>query len=161
MNTAPFLSICIPTYNRAALLQQTLESIVSDPLFTDSHEIEVVVSDNCSTDDTPAVTARFAAAFPDKVRVFRQEEAITPDDNFGFVMKQGRGTYLKLLNDTFMVRAGALPEMLKVLRAVETEKPVVFFTNGSFRRDSVLEVLTSINQCQVLRAVEFKSPTAY
>lgn len=146
MNTAPFLSICIPTYNRAALLQQTLDSIVSDPVFTGSDEIEVVVSDNCSTDDTAAVTARFAAAFPDKVRVFRQEVAITPDDNFGFVMGQGRGTYLKLLNDTFTVRNGTLPEMLKVLRAVETEKPVVFFTNGSFRRDSALEVLTSINE---------------
>lgn len=40
------LSICIPTYNRAEVLNETLHQIVSDSYF-DPDLIQVVVSDNC------------------------------------------------------------------------------------------------------------------
>ena len=50
----PLLSICIPTYNRAELLRSALLSLV--PQVKESGgEVELVVSDNCSTDDTRRV----------------------------------------------------------------------------------------------------------
>lgn len=50
-NKRPLLSICIPTYNRAEILDKTLFLLFSNPDFN-VDEIEVVVSDNCSTDHT-------------------------------------------------------------------------------------------------------------
>jgi abequosyltransferase len=51
---APKISICIPTYNRARLLEEAIKSILSQT--TDiSSEIEICVSDNCSTDNTELV----------------------------------------------------------------------------------------------------------
>jgi glycosyltransferase involved in cell wall biosynthesis len=47
------LSICIPTYNRSSLLAQQLDWLDQPDLFP--FEFEVVVADNCSTDDTPSV----------------------------------------------------------------------------------------------------------
>lgn len=47
-NRIPFLSICIPTYNRA----EHVFSMVKDILLCQSEEIEVVILDNCSTDET-------------------------------------------------------------------------------------------------------------
>ena len=44
----PILSICIPTYNRAETLKKNVISILNYP----SQDLEVVVSDNCSTDET-------------------------------------------------------------------------------------------------------------
>ncbi|MFA6335717.1 MAG: glycosyltransferase, partial [Bacteroidales bacterium] len=44
----PFLSICIPTFNRA----EHVFSLVKNILCCYSDEIEVVVLDNCSTDET-------------------------------------------------------------------------------------------------------------
>ena len=54
----PLLSICIPTYNRAELLRDNLEHIVSDPDFDD--EVEIVISDHCSTDETRTVGEEYA-----------------------------------------------------------------------------------------------------
>ena len=46
------LSICIPTYNRAALLKKTLDSIVNQKRFIDTDDVEIIISDNCSQDNT-------------------------------------------------------------------------------------------------------------
>lgn len=52
----PEISVVIPTFNRAALLRQAISSVLAQR----DVAIEVVVSDNCSDDDTPAVMAEFA-----------------------------------------------------------------------------------------------------
>jgi len=48
INRTPFLSICIPTYNRA----EHVFSMVNEILNCPTEEIEVIVLDNCSTDST-------------------------------------------------------------------------------------------------------------
>ena len=49
------LSICIPTYNRETYLAKTLDSIVNQNIFLSSDDINIVISDNCSTDGTEAL----------------------------------------------------------------------------------------------------------
>src|SRR4051812_32406172 len=61
----PFFSIVIPTFNRARLLREALESVFAQE-FTD---YEVLVVDDGSTDDTQAELARHG----ERVRVLRQE----------------------------------------------------------------------------------------
>jgi glycosyltransferase involved in cell wall biosynthesis len=56
---APFLSVIIPTWNRAELLRKTLESLLTQDYPSDRWEI--VVADDGSTDDSRAVTIAFAA----------------------------------------------------------------------------------------------------
>ena len=51
-NNTILLSLCIPTYNRVETLTVMLERVVHDPDFDE--EVEIVISDNCSTDDTEA-----------------------------------------------------------------------------------------------------------
>ena len=50
---APKVTVCLPTYNRAALLTETLQSILSQSF----RDFEVIVGDNCSTDSTADVMA--------------------------------------------------------------------------------------------------------
>ena len=54
MANTPILSICIPTYNRADILNKSLYILTSNEAFDD--QTEVVIVDNCSTDHTPSVT---------------------------------------------------------------------------------------------------------
>ena len=56
----PDISICIPTYNRAALLRRCLSHLLTFRAIT----YEVIVGDNASSDATPDVAAEFAAKFP-------------------------------------------------------------------------------------------------
>jgi acetyltransferase-like isoleucine patch superfamily enzyme/glycosyltransferase involved in cell wall biosynthesis len=144
-DTGVVLSICIPTYNRASLLQQTLESITRQAAFIETSQIEVVISDNCSSDDTPQVVAPFVQAFPGKVRYFRQDPAIQADMNFGTVLSQGRGLYLKLNNDNLTIKDGSLAEMVKVVQATAAEQPVIVFTNGNMHQGNPIEAVFGVN----------------
>ncbi len=53
----PFISVVVCTHNRATLLGQALESLVSQTL--NAARYEIIVVNNCSTDDTPGIVERF------------------------------------------------------------------------------------------------------
>jgi len=59
----PLLSICMPTYNRADLLELALRSLIPQVAATNG-EVELIVSDNCSSDHTPNVVALRRAIKP-------------------------------------------------------------------------------------------------
>ena len=61
----PLVSVVIPTFNRADMVGRAIESALAQ----DYHPVEVIVVDDGSTDDTPAVLERYA----DSVRTIRQE----------------------------------------------------------------------------------------
>lgn len=125
---SPFLSICIPTFNNAAGLRRTLQQLTSDSYFRGSRAVEIVVSDNCSTDDTGLVVHEFASLYPDLVRYSRTESNIE-DANFERVLRMGSGRFLKLMNDSFSVRPGLLEPWVRILKALSKTRPVVFLVN--------------------------------
>jgi len=92
----PIVSFCVPTYNRARYLQSLFEMLTTQ--FADfPFPYEVVVSDNASPDDTPAVLAEYADRLP--MRCFRQATNIGGSANWHFVMGEARGTYVVYLAD--------------------------------------------------------------
>jgi glycosyltransferase involved in cell wall biosynthesis len=127
----PRLSICIPTYNRAAFLEKTLQSIVGQTLFQNTNLVEVVVSDNCSTDGTASAAAVFQALFPGKIRCVRTETLVHSSRNFAHVLEEGRGTLRKLHNDALCIRDGFLEACLRLMDEAEARKPLLFFLNGT------------------------------
>ena len=121
MEERPWLSLCIPTYNRAEVLDRTLRALFDDPDF-DPRKIEVVVCDNCSEDRTPEVAARYP-----QVRYFRNAENIR-DANFSQALQHGRGEYLKLMNDTVRFVPGGLKLMLDTVgRHLATREPLFLY----------------------------------
>ena len=128
--SGPLLSICIPTRNRAGALQMTLESIVSQTPFQETDDVEIVVSDNCSEDETPLVVSLFQAKFPSKISYSRNDLNIA-DQNFEHVLSLANGTFLKLNNDTLAWRDGSLSEVIKILQVTSAERPLLFFLNGN------------------------------
>jgi glycosyltransferase involved in cell wall biosynthesis len=58
----PFVSVIIPTFNRSARLEATVESFVAQRY--PPERFEIILVDNASTDDTPLVTTRLADRFP-------------------------------------------------------------------------------------------------
>ena len=63
----PFVSVITPTYNRAGLLPRAMESVLSQ----DYRDLELIVVDDGSTDETPQVVAQWADP---RVRYIRFEE---------------------------------------------------------------------------------------
>ena len=90
---APRVTIAIPTYNRAkTYLPVCLEGVLRQTY----PNLEIIVADNGSTDDTPAVVRRYNDP---RIRYFRQPRNITPNDNFNFCLRQASGAYFQLLLD--------------------------------------------------------------
>ncbi|HEX4265929.1 MAG TPA: glycosyltransferase family A protein [Verrucomicrobiae bacterium] len=83
----PFFSIIIPTFNRAALLQQALESIAQQTF----RDFETLVVDDGSTDATPQVAASFGA------RLLRQENR-GPGAARNLGIQQASGRYIAFLD---------------------------------------------------------------
>lgn len=78
------ISIAMATYNGAKYLQEQLDSFVAQTRLPD----ELVVCDDCSTDETVEILRRFAATAPFEVRVFVNEK------NLGYVQNFGRALAL-------------------------------------------------------------------
>lgn len=91
--TLPLVTIAIPTYNRAgSYLRPCLEGALGQTY----GNLEVIVSDNGSTDATPSLVQRYRDT---RLRYYRQPENIRPNDNFNFCLQQARGDYFLLLLD--------------------------------------------------------------
>lgn len=122
------LSICIPTYNHANDLASMLRTLVALPSF--SEPVEIVISDNASTDETRDVGERFAAEYPRRVNYYRNEKNVR-DANFGLALSRGTGKFLKLANDTLLFSEAGLRRMIDAVKEFSDVEipPVLFFTN--------------------------------
>ena len=97
MSEYPFFSVVIPTYNRAALIPATLESVFSQ---TYPH-YEVIVVDDCSTDNTDEVMQSYVTA--GKVHYFKNERNSERAHSRNVGLEAARGDFATLLDsDDFM-----------------------------------------------------------
>ncbi|PWU18402.1 MAG: hypothetical protein C5B50_09445 [Verrucomicrobia bacterium] len=116
-----FLSIGIPTRNRAGFLRETLTAF-EQQIRRDKIAPEIVrirISDNCSTDPTPEVAKEFAARLPN-LTYLRNPENIGGDRNFLRCIKLAEGEYCWVVGDDDIINPHALEH---VLNALHTEKP--------------------------------------
>jgi|GEM_PF-1489300 len=103
------LSIAIPTYNRSRFLQEALESIVAQLV----EGVDIVVSDNGSSDDTLQVLETYKKNYPIHVCGFSANQGI--DRNIVHVMENSQGEYLHLFGDDDLLMPGALAQILTEL----------------------------------------------
>lgn len=134
MLNRPLLSLCIPTYNRSEILDNTLKSLVSNPEFN-MDLIEVLVSDNCSTDNTKEVVSQYP-----NVKYFCNEENVK-DANFGIALNNATGAYIRLFNDTLSFKPNMLHFMLsKIQENLDTGTNVYFYGETFLYKNSLVKV---------------------
>lgn len=93
MSQPVLLSIIVPVYNVAPFLETCLQSLVAQDL----SGIEIILVNDGSTDDCPAILARYAAAHPDALRLITQANAgLSAARNSG--LDQARGKYIAFVD---------------------------------------------------------------
>ncbi|MBS7231925.1 glycosyltransferase family 2 protein [Flavobacterium psychroterrae] len=134
MNNDILLSLCIPTYNRAEVLDNTLKSLFSNPDF-DADLIEVIVSDNCSTDNTMEVVGKYPL-----VKYYRNEVNVR-DVNFSIALSYATGAYVRLFNDTLSFKKNCLQTIInKIAEHLQDKKNIFFYSNMFLNSNCVREV---------------------
>lgn len=88
--SGPRVSIGMPVYNGEKHLAQAVESLLTQTL----QDIELIISDNASTDGTQGICAAFAARDP-RVRYIRQPRNMGAARNWNIVVEEARGEYFK------------------------------------------------------------------
>ena len=94
--TPPLLSICVPTFNRAAMLERNV-SFHLQAFRALGIDFELVIVDDCSTDGTSAYLAGLAGV--PEVRAYRRHRNSGFLDNYAFAMRRARGAYAVFLGD--------------------------------------------------------------
>lgn len=133
MDNNIILSLCIPTYNRCVYLKKSIQSIIRQKAFLDGL-VEIVISDNASTDDTYKICKEFADKF-ENIKYYRNEINIE-DRNFPLALSRGIGLLRKLCNDTHIYRPGAVDYICTLSHKFKDEKPLIYLANGSINARS-------------------------
>ena len=121
MSAAPLVSIGLPVYNGERFLVQALDSLLGQTL----GDLELVVSDNASTDRTAEICLAYAARDA-RVRYVRQASNIGATRNWNFVALQVRGQYFKWASANDYCN----PRLLEKCIAVMRKDPGVVLCHG-------------------------------
>ena len=85
------ISVVIPSYNRADTVGQTIESILAQKVDAD---IEIVIGDDCSTDNAREVLLRYKEQHPDVIKLLFHEQNMRLGANWATCVKACQGKYI-------------------------------------------------------------------
>ena len=106
------ISLCIPHYNRIEFLQVVLDSIAAQTY----RDLEVIVSDDCSSDDSERVLMSMKTSFPVPLIYERQDSNIGYDANLRRSMELASGDYLFVLgNDDALSDHQSIAELVSFI----------------------------------------------
>ncbi|MCH6234036.1 glycosyltransferase family 2 protein [Cognataquiflexum rubidum] len=92
------VSICIPTYNQALYLEQTIRSCADQTI----SPFEIIVSDDCSTDNTKDILSRLGDEIP-ILKIIHQPVNLGMVPNTDSVLRKAKGDYIiKLDSDDYL-----------------------------------------------------------
>ncbi|MGL5448590.1 MAG: glycosyltransferase family 2 protein [Rhabdaerophilum sp.] len=117
------ISLLIPTRERAETLRATLRNVrrIEDP------DLEIIISDNASTDETPNV---IATAGDPRIHAIRTETRVSQRQNFEHAVNAATGDYVMMIGDDDAVLAGQWPLLRRLLlenRPQALSWPAIFY----------------------------------
>ena len=131
-NDSPSLSICIATRNRSQYIGETLDRILEQC----NPDIEIVVVDGASTDDTGIVVSQRAAMHA-ALRYLPQSENSGVDGDFDKAVQLARGEYCWLMSDDDLMVPGAVAKVIRICKA----KPDAIIVGAEVRTADMSETL--------------------
>lgn len=94
MINSPLVSISITTYNHALFLRKCLDSVLAQKT---CFEYEIVIGEDCSTDDTLAICKEYQSKYSDKIRLIAHEKNVGLRENNLSVWSSCKGKYIAYL----------------------------------------------------------------
>ena len=85
------ISVIIPSYNRAKTVGQTIDSILAQKVDAD---MEIVIGDDCSTDNAREVLLKYKEQHPDIIKLLFHEQNMGLGANWAICVKACKGKYI-------------------------------------------------------------------
>lgn len=105
MKSVPLVTIAIPTFNRAKYLEQTVQSALDQSY----KNIEIIVADNCSSDNTEKIIEAFNDS---RIKYYKHSENRGMVNNWNFCLDKANGEFFLLLSDDDILERAAVETFL-------------------------------------------------
>lgn len=119
------LSFGLPTYNRAAMVDEALDHFYNVLKLED---YKLVVSDNCSEDNTEEIVLKYKKKHPNLIYI-RQNENIGADRNMLFLQDNSQSDYFMLLGDGVRMYPEKMNEIIELLEKHEYDAVMFDYRN--------------------------------
>ena len=147
----PFLSICIPTYNRGTIVYEG----VKNTLNLNIEDFEIVVSDNCSPDNTQDLLESIQ---DERVKYYKNHYN-NGANNLLSVMKRATGKFLLLMSDEDDINLDGLQEVIKTIQKDPTLAVIITNCTNQVSNQTVLMRKISNNRYpkgyEAIKAINF------
>jgi glycosyltransferase involved in cell wall biosynthesis len=111
--TAPKVSVIVPIYNQAPFIRETVDSVLDQ----DYPDLELVLSDDGSTDGTSDVLSEYGAREPERVKVVTSEQNTGIAGAFNRALQAHTGQYIAWLGGDDVMLPGKLSRQVAALEA--------------------------------------------
>lgn len=155
MENKKLLSILIPTYNRADCLDNCLNSIFSQIDEEISKKIEIIVSNNASTDRTEEIMEKYNEYKNINYKYSSNEENLGPDRNFYKLVQVANSKFCWIFSDDEYLENNKLKLIIDILENYKDDLGVLYLKNKN--NVGVLQ-LKKKNKCKIK---EFHDPNIF
>ncbi len=181
--SAPLVTIITPTHNRAHLLEQAMESVLSSGY----ERLQYIIVDDASSDATPDVVKRFSERYPGTICYLRQQTNAGESAAINRALAEAKGELIATLSDDdklmpewfdvivpFMQRhpqlVAAYPDwhvidaaghVLRTVRMAEYDFPVLFASHRSAPGAGVVFRASALRPGEELRSTRYRYAPDY
>lgn len=128
----PTITVCIPTYNGARYLRECLDSVLAQT-FTD---FEILIVDDCSSDDTVSIAREYASRYS-CIRVVVNGQNLGLVGNWNRCVELVQGEWVKFVFQDDLIEPFCLDKMIAVSKP---EIPIIFCRRKYIFEDGISEV---------------------
>ncbi len=123
-NYSELLSFTIPTYNRSDFLEECLDAHIPIAL---KYNLQIIILDNASTDDTYEVVQKFITKYPLIIKYYRNDTTIDPDSNFQKALEYSNSEYTWLLGDSYRLPDKGIEFLINLLSSGKDNFDAIIF----------------------------------
>lgn len=150
------ISICIPTYNRAQYLGETLESLIPQV----GAGVELIVYDTGSTDGTPQMMERYTQRLP-SLRFFSWPIKLGFDETALRLVRECRGEYVWLFGSDDLLKPGAVEVVRRAIQESSIKPALIYLNHEVVDHEGRLLIASNIGRANDRRFLNGRSCVAW
>ena len=127
----PLVSVCMTTYNHEHYIAEAIESVITQRV---NFALEIVIGEDCSTDNTLTICRDYQARYPEIIRIVTSENNIGMHANYRRTIEACSGKYIAMLDgDDYFTD----PDKLQMqVDALQSTGAAMCYTRSERRSDS-------------------------
>ena len=137
MKENKILTISVAAYNLEKLIEQNLKSFVNSKY---KEELEVLVIDDGSTDDTAKIVEKYEKMYSNTIRLIKQENG-GPGSTVNNGIKNATGKYFKMVDGDDWVETEDINKLIVKLRNIDTDMVITNYEIYSEKDKKIIDIV--------------------